>query len=299
MNRSVSRGVRLPAIVIAAGALTSCASLEGYAREPEPPAVINTAREAYYGAYADQAYNAATDPAERKRIRDLLIYGKMGVIEHDFDDLERQLNSTGNSVSLVGDLAVLSLSGIGSVTGGKSTKAALSAASAGIVGAQGAISKDLYYQRTLSAILAQMEANRERVRATIFAAMKKPDAEYPLTAAEIDLKQLIRAGSIPASISQITQGANESKQNSEDAIAALRNITFSSAPSSDKLGAWLAPGSIVDPTHTAAFTKWIKAQPDAAYLTSVPFVVIVRGPDPVMEAVRQRALADPKLGIPK
>jgi hypothetical protein len=285
--------------LIASATLSGCASVEGFARDPESPATIAAARESFFGLRADDPYYAAPDAEERKRIRDLLVYGKMKVIEIDFDALERTLNGTGNRVALLGDLGVLGLNGIASVTGGAQTKAALAAASGGVVGAQGAISKDLYYQRTLPAILTQMEANRERVRAEIIASLKRSDAQYPLTAAEIDLRRLIRAGSIPASISEITQSANESKESSEQAIEALRNIEFSTASSANKLGEWLAPDGSADKVRTAAFQNWIKSQPDSAFLMSVPFEIIVRSPDPAMETVRQRALADPSLGIPQ
>src|SRR5438445_5560770 len=155
MGMRIVQAAGLSGALTATALLCGCASREGYAREPESRAVMNSARTQFFGPTADDAYYPITRPDERKRVRDLLIYGKMKVIENDFDDLERALNGTGNSLSLFGDLGVLGLNGIGAVTGGAHTKAVLAAASGGIVGAQGAVSKDLYYQRTLPAILAQ------------------------------------------------------------------------------------------------------------------------------------------------
>jgi hypothetical protein len=43
------------------------------------------------------------------------------------------------------------------------------------VGAQAAINRDLYYQRTLPALLAQMEANRAKVELTIMNGLAKSD----------------------------------------------------------------------------------------------------------------------------
>lgn len=297
--KTVIAAARIVSAFVSAASLGACTSFEGYPREPETPSQIDISRDIFFGPKAADNYNTETDPSKRKADRDYLIYGKMGVIERDFDDLERALVGTGNSVSIFGDLAVLGLNGYATVSGGKSTKAALSAAAGGIVGAQGAISKDLYYQRTLPAILAQMEANRERVRAEIIASMAKPDTEYPLPAAEIDLRRLIRAGSVPSSISEITQGANESKRSSEQTIEGLRNLSFSTSPSSARMAAWLRPNGKVDAARTTAFENWIKAQPDAAVLTSVSFYSILGGQDSFAEAVRQRALADPTLAIPK
>ena len=73
----------------------------------------------------------------------------------------------------------LVLSGLGATTGGAATKAALAAASAGVIGAQGVISKDLYYQRTVPALLAQMEANRARATLVILQGIQKSESDYP------------------------------------------------------------------------------------------------------------------------
>jgi hypothetical protein len=60
----------------------------------------------------------------------------------------------------------LATNAVATVTGGEVTKAALAAGSAFMVGTQGAISKDLFYQRTIPALLAQMEANRTDAKTT-------------------------------------------------------------------------------------------------------------------------------------
>jgi hypothetical protein len=293
--RGIVQAVGRPFSLILTLLLSGCASLQGYAREPESPKLLSDQRTMFFGADADTGYYAATTASERKRLRDLLIYGKMKVIENDFDDLERALNGTGNSISLFGDLTVLGLNSIGAVTGTAHTKAALAAASGGIVGAQGAVSKDLYYQRTLPAILSQMEASRERVRAEIIASMKKSDADYPLPAAEIDLRHLIRAGSVPTSISQITHDANQDQRNSERLIEQARNIVFSASDSSEKINAWLDSDAPAN-AHFKAFAEWLKAQPEKDVLSNVPVESVVD--DDLYEAVRARALADPKLAIP-
>lgn len=202
--------------------LTGCSSLEGYARRPDDPAYITAKRSTYFSSNAqssrEQDYIDETDPIKRRTIRDEIVYARMDVIEFDFDNLERELNSAGNGISLGGDLAVLVANGIGATTGGKQTKATLNAISGGIVGAQGTINKDLYYQKTLPALLSQMEANRDRVKAEILAGLARPDAEYPLGAAQLDLRRLVRAGSIPASVGEITQKATADKHDAADQV---------------------------------------------------------------------------------
>jgi hypothetical protein len=218
-------------------ALTGCTSLEGYARHPDTLGYVDGKRRAYFASSdvssdvnpKESQYNSCSDEACRRRLRDEIVYGRMDIIEFDFDNLERALNGTGNGISLGGDLAVLVANGIGATTGGKQTKAVLNAISGGIVGAQGTINKDLYYQRTLPALLSQMEANRDKVIATIFTGLGKSDAEYPLGAAQLDLRRLVRAGSIPASVGEITQKATDDRHASEQVVELARDATYRDA----------------------------------------------------------------------
>ena len=114
---------------------------------------------------------------------------------------------------------VLTLAGLGATTGDAATKAALAAASAGVVGAQGAISKDLYYQRTLTALLAQMEANRDKVKLNILNGLSQTDAQYSLYHADLDLDALQRASGLPDAIGGITEQAAAQKATAQANLA--------------------------------------------------------------------------------
>ncbi|HEX8668999.1 MAG TPA: hypothetical protein VF727_11585 [Allosphingosinicella sp.] len=288
----------LPAILV----LTGCTSLQGYASRPDGPGYISEKRHAYFTDLGpgsiEATYNSARIETDRRRLRDEIVYARMDIIEYDFDALERALNGTGNGVILGGDLAVLAANGIGATTGGEQTKAALNALSGGIVGAQGAISKDLYYQRTLPALLAQMEANREKVKADIFTGLGRPDAEYPLGQAQLDLRRLVRAGSIPASVGEITQQATEDKHMSEQLVELARAATFADTPAARTLKAWVMQNGSVDRDRMAALQAWMNAQPEA-FLREIPVGTFIRGemPDARLDPIRQRALHDPALAI--
>ncbi len=287
-----------PALIASSATLGGCASIEGFQRRPETAQVVDDKRTFFFGPKAENAYYAALTENDRRGERDRLVYGKMEVIEYDFEALERALNGTGNSVSLFGDISVLALTGIASTTGGEATKSALAAASSGIVGAQGAVSKNLYFQRTLPALLAQMEANRAKVRATIIASlMQKTDADYPLPAAAIDLRRLIRAGSIPSSVSEITQQAAEQRDEAQLRVDDLRDLSFSNSPSSKALAAWAKPGGVARPDRVAALQRWLSVRPEPV-LRHYPIPeLFIRGADPRLEQIRQFALQDPSLAI--
>ena len=152
-------------------------------------------------------------------MRDEIILSRIHVYDMEFSRFQRLLAGSSNVASVGSDFAVLTLNGLATVTGGTATKSALSAASGGIVGAQGNVNKDLFYQKTIPAIISQMEANRAKVKLTIFDGLKLSDNQYPLQRAESDLADLNDAGSIPAAISSVTQTATNSKNESQAAIA--------------------------------------------------------------------------------
>jgi hypothetical protein len=140
-----------------------------------------------------------------------------------FSDFKRRLAGDANSVMLGSDLLVLALGGLVATTGGATTKAALGAAIAGIAGAQAAINRDLYFQRTLPALLAQMDASRAQATVPILSGLRLSDEEYPLQRALVDLDALRDAGSIVGAIGNITQAAEQQKA---DALTFQRDAGF-------------------------------------------------------------------------
>jgi len=139
----------------------------------------------------------------------------MNAYESSYSDFKRRLNGDANILNLGADLSVLGLAGAAATTGSIATATALAAASAGIIGARGAINSDLYFQRTLPALLAQMDANRARAKVPIVVGLRQSNAAYPLAIALIDLDALRDSGAIPTAIGGLTQQAEAGKAAAE------------------------------------------------------------------------------------
>jgi hypothetical protein len=139
----------------------------------------------------------------------------MNAYESSYSDFKRRLNGDANTLNLAVDLSVLGLAGVAATTGSIATATALAAASAGIIGAKGAINTDLYFQRTLPAMLAQMDASRARAKVPIVTGLRRSNAAYPLAVALIDLDALRDAGGIPTAIAGLTQQAEAGKAAAE------------------------------------------------------------------------------------
>ena len=202
----------------------ACAPVVGYPRDPEDTDATLTSLQHYFLPAAECQYQNAT-PAQKTQIRNEIVLNRMRAYNIEFDNFEKNLWAEGNIITTGGDLIALVLAGLGATTGSAGTKAALSAATAGVVGAQAAINRDLYYQRTLPALLAQMEANRANVELTVLNGLAKSDSEYPLYKAEIDLESLKNAGSMPSAISVITQKSSQDNQSAQKQLAALFTAT--------------------------------------------------------------------------
>ncbi|UIF89361.1 hypothetical protein [Cupriavidus sp. UYPR2.512] len=168
------------------------------------------------------------------------------------------------------DLTTLVLNGLGATTGTATAKAALAAASAGVIGAKGVINTDVFYQKTLPALVAQMQAGRQNVKVRIEAGGAKPVSEYSIDQALSDVSAYYVAGSVPSAISQITQQAAASQN---DAIQKVEKIRRESADpqltATVRLLKWLYPGGNerkkIDATKEAALKKWQKDNADSSH----------------------------------
>jgi hypothetical protein len=107
------------------------------------------------------------------------------------------------------------------VLGGAGTKEALAAAATGIIGATGHIDKNLFYERTMPALLAQMEARRAAAMLKIAQGLAREDSDYPLALAIVDLNDYKDAGSIPGAVAGVGESAGIKRLEVEKEIASF------------------------------------------------------------------------------
>jgi hypothetical protein len=189
--------------------ISACAPLRGFPTDPTDTQML-----ADQQLVANYYLPRATEE-ERRLLRNQIVSGRMNAYEAAYSDFKRRLNGDANTLNLAADLSLLGLAGVAATTGSITTATALAAASAGIIGARGAINSDLYFQRTLPALLAQMDANRARVKLPIVTGLRKSNDDYPLAIALIDLDALRDAGGIPTAIGGLTQQAEVAKISAE------------------------------------------------------------------------------------
>jgi hypothetical protein len=205
--------------------LLACAAVQQYPDDPEDTQANLASYSAYFGAakIADYALSTGTDRTQK---RDDIVLNRMLAYDITYSNFKRRLLIDGNSISTGGDLISLALTGLAATTGSASTKAALAAAATGVIGAKAAINTDLYYQRTLPALIAQMDATRLKAKVALLQGLSKQDADYPLGRALVDLNTLKDAGGVTQAIQDLSTAAGEDRAAADQALTMVHGQAF-------------------------------------------------------------------------
>jgi hypothetical protein len=197
------------AVWLTALLMVGCATIRGF---PNPPRVSKDAKPAegyQLGPAAIVLYNGEDDPARKKLIRNEIIDARMAEIDAKFAEYERALYQDGVGSGVGTDWAVLSLTAATTIVGAATTKTTLAAISTAVVGGQAAFDKRALFDKTLPALMAQMVAEREKIRADIREREDSAVDSYTWFAADSDLRTFEFAGSIPGAISVISLDAGQ------------------------------------------------------------------------------------------
>ncbi len=286
------------AVALIVGLTAACSAIEGYPTDPQNSAVtLNALQQKYFTDGVETQYEEAQGD-KRQALRDKIIYARIQAYDIQFSQFQRALNANANAINVGTDIIAVALGGLGAVIADVTTKSALAAASAGVLGAQGAINKDLYYQKTVAALISQMEANRDEAKASILLNLKQPDAAYPLRRAYVDLSVLNDAGSLPAAISAITQKADVAKTEAQAKIQQTVKLTYSTSATAKELDEWISPDGIPNIKRMKALQNWIENNYKTLGIPPGTAAAGLTGADDgkgTYEAARKKALADKQL----
>jgi len=157
--------------------------------------------------------DAMPDGVGKRNYRDGVIADCVKMIDGKYADFKMRLHKDAVISNLSTDLLALGLSGAASLTTGATANQFAEGATV-VTGARTAINKDVFYEQTLPAVEAAMDANRSKILASIINSEKSdPDGKsYTLAAAGIDLDSYEQAGNIYTAIAGLTQTASNTAQ---------------------------------------------------------------------------------------
>lgn len=206
------------------------------------------------------------DVALRTDYRDRLVAAYLMAADARYFDFRRSLSSDMKTTNIGYDFTILSLTGTASVW--QSASRYLSAAATGIAGGRAAVNRELYYEKTLPALVAAMEAQRLQVRSEILGKLNQNEDHYPVEAALADLDRYQGAASLDGAIQQVTQYAAVAAAAGSATVDFTRAVTLCKADDSvSHLRGTLARG-LLDrttgmPVDSTAFVNVLKAIGDA------------------------------------
>lgn len=201
--------MKLLFIILFCTALTSCAVWKG----GMPSSSFNT--ETDLGLAKNEIANFASvktyydSPSLQTRNKYLSV--KLLLINYEYLNYIKGLTSEEAIVHSASELLVLALDITATALSVPNSKTIASAASSLIGGSRLALDKNLFYEKSMSALVATMNANRKAVLINILTGMGASLDGYPFERALMDLNDFYLAGTLLNAVSeiQVTAGMNE------------------------------------------------------------------------------------------
>lgn len=210
-------------VLIAAIGLGGCAGLTQF---PEVPKDYNTALLELDTDYATTLRQiSGADTVEQKKIRSAMMERRMAVIDAYFKEFQAGLVKENVQAELGIALVGVGVGAAGSLVA-ETASQILSAVSGGLAGAQAAYGKAALYDKTMSALLAQMQAGRKAVAAQIYQRWNLDLDKYPLWMARMDLDAYYFAGSLPGAILATAADAKVKETEADEQIKLVRSGDF-------------------------------------------------------------------------
>lgn len=227
--------ITIPVLTVCCAlAIGACTGLKQFPEASEDYSGDLGKQDKDYETALNDIESAKDDPAEMKRIRNEEIDRRLRVIDLNFSEFRKGLATEGVTADFGIAVAQLGLGGAGALVS-QTASQILSAVSGGLAGTQQAYSKAALYEKTVSALFAQMKAGRKVVLVRIVTGRVKSIDDYPLSIAVLDLEAYAYAGSLPGAVigtAADAQVKNDEAKNqirdiqrkSEDAAKAARDL---------------------------------------------------------------------------
>lgn len=147
-----------------------------------------------------------------KGLRSRFAHEILPIVDEYHENYKNELRMNFSTTNFIFDFSILGLNALGTVLGGDTTKAALAAAAAGLGGTKLAINEHYFQEKTLTAIVNQMDALRAKEKMMILKKLHNHNvSEYPLSAVEYDLLVYFYSASLVNAFAAIAEDSADSK----------------------------------------------------------------------------------------
>lgn len=157
--------------------------------------------------------------------RDKVISARMVMINLEYLKWLRKVTAEKQFLDTATDILIMSLNIAATAAGGEGTKVVLSAISAGIMGSKTSIDKHYFYEKTVPALIAAMNAQRKAVLARILENMQKGLEEYSFEQALSDIYEYYQAGTFMGAVMAIQADSGVKEKKADVKIESLTIVT--------------------------------------------------------------------------
>ena len=248
--------------------LNGCATISGYPDRSYDLKAELAALDQYHLPDIINIYNAKTQEKDKKDYRDEVVNARLRAIDLHFGIFEQEVARENIIGNVAVDWAVLALGGATALSPSSTAKSIMGGISGGLTGAKGSVDKNVFYNKTMPVLLAEMEALRKEVLVRIREGLMKSTSDYPLTQALIDLDDYYKAGTIPGALIGIAATAGQTIKEKEKE---LRGIYLKTKVSERIMRFWMPDGENVFPASDEKIKKWLK---DHKIDSSIPFFAL-------------------------
>jgi hypothetical protein len=264
---------------------------------PDPPKVtVSTEPAADYllSTNALIKYNQQTDNNKKQELRNEIIDARMAELDAKFREFERSLYKEGIGSGVGTDWTLLTLTAAATISTVTTTKTTLAALATAIAGGSAVFKKEALFDKTMPALMAQMHAERELVRAEIRKKEQLSTRDYTWYAAESDLMRFEYAASIPAAINAVATDAGVKATAAKAAMNELNTGTYSNTDTGKILARfWKPDGKSINTKNEASLEKWMEDN----HFSTTPGSITVFLRTAEQEEARKRAVQELGLAV--
>jgi hypothetical protein len=190
---------------------------------------------AFYDKGKDATGQVDPSKAATKEDRDKIITGRLTLMNIRYIQFIRELTSDQQLLNTATDMLVLGLNIAGTAVGGAGAKTLMAAIAAGVTGSKQIVDKNYFYEKTIPALVAQMNAERKTALIPIIAGVQQSLSDYPLAQAITDLHNYYHAGTLIGAINAIQADAGAKERDKDAIIATLSPVTMKDVENTVKL----------------------------------------------------------------
>lgn len=207
--------------------LAACESVQGGPARPVDTSAELKRLKKYFTPEMIAEYENVAGAAKRQK-RNEIVNGRLAFYDLSYNTFKRALYREGVLTNIGVDVTTIGLGAAGALADGGVSRI-LSAVSGGIVGAKESVDKNAFFERTMPALVMEMDAARRQVLTLIRPQLDTDVGNYPLEAALIDLEAYYIAGTIPGAIAGIIEASGEKAARANTILMATRTAEFFAA----------------------------------------------------------------------